>query len=51
MTQARAFILGLREFRSGFGRTWHDDPYHPLSVAYDTGREWAHRMTLRRYER
>jgi hypothetical protein len=45
----RAFLLGFIEFRSGFGRTY-GDPFTPKSAAYDSGRELAHRLTLRRFE-
>lgn len=50
MPRLRAFLAGWREYRSAFGRTWDDDPYHPLSVAYDRGRDLHHRATLRRHE-
>lgn len=47
MRRIKAFILGMREFRMSF--TTHcsdmDEDY-----AYNLGREWAHRLTLRRYE-
>lgn len=50
----RAFILGMVEFRSEC--TWadpartDDDTYTALDEAYDWGREWAHRLTLRTFE-
>lgn len=46
MTRLRAFVLGMREFRLSL--TTHFD--HPLIESYDRGREWAHRLTLRRFE-
>lgn len=42
-----AFLNGMREFRHGFSThyaSWH------LNRAYDWGREWAHRLTFRRFE-
>ena len=39
-----AFLLGMREYRLMW--TSHVSE----SDAYDLGREWAHRVTLRRYE-
>lgn len=50
MKTLQAFILGMLEFRSSSGRTYYNDPWHPLSVAYDTGRDWAHRLTLRHFD-
>lgn len=54
--RACAFIKGMREFRSDV--TWADPArdyqsgysYTELDEAYDRGREWAHRLTLRRYD-
>lgn len=43
-----AFINGVCEFRSSF-TTYYDDL--ELAEAYDWGREWAHRLTFRRFER
>ena len=49
-----AFIRGMIEFRSGL--TWADPArtvcnwYTELDEAYDCGREWAHRLTFRRWE-
>jgi hypothetical protein len=45
----RLFLLGMYEFRSMYGRYW-DNVCDPRSQAYDWGREWAHRLTFRRYE-
>jgi hypothetical protein len=51
----RAFLLGMFEFRLGF--TWADPnrteecPYTHLDYAYDLGREWAHRLTFKRWDR
>lgn len=42
-----AFLWGVREFRSVFTRHYEDSSARD---AYDWGREWAHRITLRRYE-
>lgn len=44
MGKVSAFLLGIREFRAGF------TSHVPECEAYDLGREWAHRVTLRRYE-
>lgn len=46
----RIALLGAREFRSGMGMTYDDDPTSPRSAAYDSGRELAHIATLRRYD-
>lgn len=40
----RAFILGIAEFRLNVTASTG----HP--VAYDAGREFAHRVTLRRWD-
>lgn len=40
----RAFILGMTEFRLSVTTCCDDDR------AYDLGREWAHRLTLRRFD-
>ena len=45
----RAFTLGFLEFRSAFGMCW-GDPWSPESVAYDRGRDLAHRLTFRHFE-
>lgn len=45
--RVKAFLIGMAEFRSDF--TTHYDDYG-LSIAYDWGREYAHRITLRRYD-
>lgn len=42
-----AFLLGAFEFRSSMTTAYTDDR---LANAYDWGREWAHRITLRRFE-
>lgn len=42
-----AFLRGMREFRRTL-TTYYAD-YGQL-LAYDSGREWAHRLTLRRFE-
>ena len=43
----RAFLLGMAEFRLSL--TTHYDDYR-LLVAYDRGRELAHKLTLRRFD-
>lgn len=43
----KAFLAGVREFRRGV--TTHL-PTYSLQQAYDWGREWAHRLTFRRFE-
>lgn len=59
MTQLRAFLLGMFEFRRSY--TWADparvldtdnwqDSYTTLDEAYDSGREWAHRLTFRKWD-
>lgn len=47
MKKIRAFIKGVREFRSGV-TTHYDDS--DLVIAYDWGREIAHRVTFRRFD-
>lgn len=44
----RAFLAGIREFRSSFTLAYPGDD--ELSRSYDRGRELAHRLTFRRYE-
>lgn len=46
MKRIRAFLLGVWEFRSGVTTHFDDD----LIETYDWGREWAHRLTFRRFE-
>lgn len=46
MRRLHAFALGMIEFRSVF--TTHFD--NDLIETYDRGREWAHKLTLRRFE-
>lgn len=54
MAKIKAFLLGMFEFR--LDCTWADPArtdgcsYTELDEAYDWGREWAHRITLRRFE-
>lgn len=45
MKRMKSFLLGAAEFKSRF--TTHCDRHQD---AYDWGREWAHRLTLRRFE-
>jgi len=47
MDKVKAFIDGVREFRMSFTTHYADNN---LQYAYDLGREWAHRLTLRRYD-
>ena len=47
MRKVRAFINGVREFRNDV--TMHYRSYD-LMLSYDWGREWAHRLTFRRYD-
>lgn len=42
-----AFLFGMREFRHAFT---HYYPSQRECHAYDSGREFAHRITLRHYE-
>ena len=42
----RIYLLGLREFRLGV--TTHFD--YPEIETYDSGREMAHRLTLRHWD-
>lgn len=46
MCKIQAFVLGVREFRSGVT----SNPGEDLIEAYDTGRELAHRVTFRRWD-
>ena len=46
MRYLKAFALGVLEFKCGF--TAHFN--HPFIVWYDWGREWAHRLTFRRFD-
>lgn len=54
MKTLRAFLRGMREFRSWV--TWADparrdaSDYTDLDLAYDRGREFAHRITLRCFD-
>jgi hypothetical protein len=47
MTTLKAFVLGVIEFRLSF--TTHFD--YPEIESYDWGREIAHRLTLRYWEK
>lgn len=47
MRALRAFLLGVAEFRLSMTTHYDDDA---LLECYDSGREWAHRLTLRHYE-
>lgn len=42
-----AFLKGFYEFRCSFTTHYANDVH---ANAYDWGREWAHRITLRRFD-
>jgi len=42
----KAFLLGMREFRSGI--TTHFE--YPAILKYDAGRELMHRVTFRKWD-
>ena len=42
-----AFFNGMKEFRSSFTTSYED--YDDM-LAYDAGREFAHKITFRRFE-
>ena len=44
MNALKAFLLGMAEFRLSYTTRCTEDS------AYDWGREWAHRLTFRRFE-
>ena len=46
MKKIRAFILGMREFRTNFTT----NPGESLMETYDRGRDMAHRLTMRRWD-
>ena len=46
MRRLIAFINGMMEFRSAFTKSYG----WPLIMDYDRGREFMHRVTLRRYD-
>ena len=47
MNKLLAFINGVRGFRTDFTAHYAD---YEVMRAYDWGREWAHRLTLRRFD-
>jgi hypothetical protein len=47
MSKLYAFIKGMIEFRSSFTTNYDD---YGLLLSYDYGREWAHKLTFRRYD-
>ena len=47
MKKIKAFLQGVCEFRLSF--TTHYDDY-TLVTAYDSGRELAHKLTLRKFD-
>ena len=46
MQRLRAFLLGMREFRMNYTT----NPGEHLLESYDMGREYAHRLTFRRWD-
>lgn len=42
-----AFVLGMIEFRLSITAHFYDDR---MMSSYDSGREWAHRLTFRRFD-
>jgi hypothetical protein len=51
MGRVRAFLLGVREYRTCWTTSFVGHPDEEgMYGAYDWGREWAHRVTLRRFE-
>ena len=47
MAKLKAFVLGMREFRTSWTTHLEDEA---LMEAYDAGRDFAHRITFRLYE-
>lgn len=47
MKKVKAFLQGAWEFRLSF--TTHYDDYTQM-IAYDSGRELAHKLTLRKFD-
>lgn len=47
LTKLLAFLNGAREFRSDMTANYQD---FGVMLAYDWGREWAHRLTFRHFE-
>lgn len=53
MKRLKAFLNGMREFRLSMTTNYdhvETDEGDALQAAYDWGREWAHRLTFRRYD-
>ena len=48
MKRLKAFFLGVVEFRLNCTTVFSDND---MGDAYDAGREWAHRLTFRRFDR
>lgn len=46
--KCRAYVLGIMEFRSDFTTSFDD---YDLLLAYDRGRETAHKLTFRLWDR
>ena len=47
MKLLKAFFVGMSEFRISMTTSYNNEN---MRVAYDRGRDMAHRLTLRRYE-
>lgn len=47
MKRLRAFLQGMKEFRCSITTRYEDDG---VDVAYEWGRELAHRLSLRHFE-
>jgi hypothetical protein len=47
MNKFTAFLLGMKEFRLSCTANLDDEGFQS---EYDWGREWAHRLTLRRFD-
>ena len=48
MRRIKAFFHGMIEFRRDFTTSYADEG---LQDEYEWGREWAHRLTFRRFDR
>lgn len=47
MSRLKAFLLGVREFRSSVTTSFED---YELLLSYDRGRELAHKLTFRLWD-
>lgn len=53
MRRLKAFLLGMYEFRSDFTTNFDHidtDEGDELQERYDSGRDWAHALTLRHWD-